>query len=202
MAKKGGTLFWALFGDFGDFRQKRCAILTSQGIKASRENGTPTFGGHLRGFTEGRFGPQARRECKIDPRGRSGLRTVFTGNPQNRQKVPKIGEPPFLTNFWEDDPRRSVSVFSVDSLGGQDCTPFSPEIPKIAKKGPKWGYPLFWPFFQEVPPISDPLSPVGGSKCGGSPLWAILRGGGKPHFWAKFENLRSDIGGNFPKPCF
>ena len=51
------------------------------------------------------------------------------------------------------------TVFSadLDSLGGQDCTPFSPEIPKISKKYPKQGYPpFFWPIFQEVPPYIGP----------------------------------------------
>ena len=56
--KRGVPLFWALFGDFGDFR----------GIQVNRENGTPTFGGHLRGPPEGRFGPWTHREGKIDPR--------------------------------------------------------------------------------------------------------------------------------------
>ena len=33
--------------------------------------------------------------------------------------------------------RCAVFSASLDSLGGQDCTPFSPEIPKISKKCPK-----------------------------------------------------------------
>ena len=56
------------------------------------------------------------------------MHTVFTGNPQNLQKVPKIG-----------------------------------------------GTPFFGQFFRKFPPISDPPSRVGGSKCD-PPLWAILRG--------------------------
>ena len=74
-------------------------------------------------------------------------------------------------------PEGRYTVFSaaLDSLGGQEFTPFSPEIPKISKKCPKQGYPP-WPFFQEVPPISDPPSRVGGSKCGSS-LWDVLGGG-------------------------
>ena len=100
LAKRGLPLFGALFGDFGDFRGKRCAILASQRIQVSRENGTPTFGGHLRGPSEGRFcHPKSTlgRISEMTPEGRC---TVFSAD--------------------------------LDSLGGQDCTPFSPEIPKIS----------------------------------------------------------------------
>ena len=62
---------------------------------------------------------------------------------------------------------------------------FHLKSPKIAKKCPKQGYPFFDQFFRKFPPISGPLSPVGGSKCGFSPLWAILRGGRT--FW---QNLK------------
>ena len=74
----------------------------------------------------------------------------------------------------------------------------SPKSPKSAKNR---GTPPFWPIFQEVPPYIGP--PIGSR-------WLEVRGfpplghpkGEKPHFSAKSENLRSDIGGNFPKPCF
>ena len=46
------------------------------------------------------------------------------------------------------------TVFSagLDSLGGHDCTPFSPKIPK---KCPKWGYPCF------LTPLSGTLQDFG-----------------------------------------
>ena len=48
------------FGHFlaisGIFRSKRCAKQASPGMQASRENGTPPLGGHLRGTPEGQFG--------------------------------------------------------------------------------------------------------------------------------------------------
>ena len=55
--KRGYPLFWALFGDLGDFPAKTVCQMGLPGNASSRENGTPPLGGHLRGPPEGQFGP-------------------------------------------------------------------------------------------------------------------------------------------------
>ena len=51
-AKKGVPPFEVILGHFG---HSGGLVLASQGIQASRENGTPPMGGHLRGPPEGQF---------------------------------------------------------------------------------------------------------------------------------------------------
>ena len=69
-AQKGGTPY---FGHFlaisGIFRSKRCARQASQGMQASRENGTPPLGGHLKGSPEGQFCTPCVSKAQIDRRG-------------------------------------------------------------------------------------------------------------------------------------
>ena len=70
-----------------------------------------------------------------------------------------LGPKSSLGRTSERTPEGRCAVLSadLDSLGGQDCTPFSPQISKISKKCPKQGYPPpFWPIFQEVPPYIGP----------------------------------------------
>ena len=59
-----------------------------------------------------------------------------------------LGPKSTLGRTSEMTPDGWCTIFSagLDSLGGQYGTPFSPEIPKIAKKCPKRGYPPFGPF--------------------------------------------------------
>ena len=49
---------------------------------------------------------------------------------------------PFVYHFLTPEGRCAVFSADLDSLGGQDCTPFLPEIAK-SPKVPKIGVPLF-----------------------------------------------------------
>ena len=92
--------------------------MVSQRMQVSRKYGTPPFVGHLRGPPKSVFGLQTRRECEIHPRA-----------------------PPH-------EGRCTIFSAGLHPLGDQSGTPFSPKIPKIAKKVPKIGVPpgcYTWP---------------------------------------------------------
>ena len=79
------------------------------------------------------------------------------------------------------------TVFSagLDSLGGQYGTPFPPEIPKIAKKCPKGGYPPLTNFSVRYH-LSRPCCRRFSKKSAEiPPIWTILRGGGFRTFFRK-----------------
>ena len=158
--------------------------------------------------------------CWLGFPGRPVWHTVFTRNPQNRQKVPKIGYP-FLTTFsgssWQIGPCRRLiegkravftlaskmtrcTVFSagLDSLGGQSGTPFSPEIPK----SPKSAQNRDTPPLNTCPGSSRQIGPCGLQfleKKGARR--AILRGE-TPHFWPRSGAEVGKFAGNFPESCF
>ena len=91
----------------GDFLQKRCANLPSQGIH-SRENGTPPTGVISEVLPRVDLGP-----------GHAGRAKSTLGRASE-----------MAPDGWY-----TVFSASLDSLGGQDCAPFSA---KIAQKCPQW----------------------------------------------------------------
>ena len=118
--------------------------------------------------------------CWLALPGRPGLHTVFTGNAQNPQKVPKMGVPPFLTNF-------SGSLHK--------CTPHFRRFLKKVRFSPRWAIrrgekPAFFPDemswtgsgkkfkrkFMVWGPVLAYFSYTNQGQCGPPALWSEYTG--------------------------
>ena len=116
-SRGGVPPFWALFSDFGVFPVKTECNPALPGNPSQQRKRHTTHQGSSQVLPRVNLG-----------RGHAGSAKLTLGRTSAR-----------TPDGW-------CTVFSagLDFLGGQDCTPFSPKIPK---KCPKWGYPFFDPTF-------------------------------------------------------
>ena len=73
----------------------------------------------------------------LDSLGGQDCTTVFTGNPQNRQKGPKIGVPPFLAIFSGSSPQYRISDFQIGPKSAGPPRPLG--WPRGGNRTSSWG---------------------------------------------------------------